>query len=230
MFQFFTFAKKKKIETRLHCSFIHHPSSNDSPSNTSIMASHLTQISSIFLPRVSAYHDQAYIEHVFRTVFETEESPIHHIDLILKEDLKRPDCFYHIAFVFFKPLPTTELIARFAADIESGKRVKVVHSDPWFWNMSKNTRPKQVRKPPRILSEADEGEIKEAQKALRNRRATDKPESPCGGIPLDWQYFYDHEDEMQNMPATDNPGSWWLGERARCLLSPDSASDLTTAV
>lgn len=160
------------------------------------MASHLTQISSVFLPCVSAYHDQAYIESVFWTVFETEESPIRHIDLILKEDLNKPNCFYHIAFVFFKPLPTTDLIARFAADIESGKRVKVVHSEPWYWNTRKNTRPKQVRKPPRILSEADEGEIKEAQKALRNRRATDKHESPCGGIPPDWQDFYDHEDEM----------------------------------
>ena len=206
------------------------------------MASNLTQISSVFLPRVSAYHDQAYIESVFWTVFETEESPIHHIDLILKEDLKRTDCFYQIASVFFKPLPTTDLIARFAADIESGKRVKVVHSEPWYWITSKNTRPKQVRKPARILGEADEGEIKEAQKALLSMRATDKPDSPCGGIPLDWQYFYDHEDEMQDMPATDNPGSWWLGEHARCLLSPDSASggipldrqefydDLTTAV
>ena len=136
-----------------------------------------TQISSVFLPRVSAYHDQAYIESVFWTVFETEESPIHHIDLILKEDLKKPDCFYHIAFVFFKPLPTTPLIANFAADIESGKRVKMIHSDPWFWNMSKNTRPKQVRKPARILSEADEEEIKEAQKALLNVnvRPTDEP-------------------------------------------------------
>ncbi len=229
------------------------------------MASNLTQISSVFLPRVSAYHDQAYIEHVFRAVFETEESPIHHIDLILKEDLKRTDCFYQIASVFFKPLPTTDLIARFAADIESGKRVKVVHSEPWYWITSKNTRPKQVRKPVRILSEADEEEIKEAQKALLSMRPTDKPvadkpgscwmgeqaqvcgritppDSPCGGIPLDWQDFYDHEDEMQDMPATDNPGSWWLGEHARCLLSPDSASggipldrqefydDLTTAV
>ena len=206
------------------------------------MASNTTQLPSVFLPRVSAYHDRAYIEHVFRAVFETKESPIHHIVLILKEDLKRTDCFYQIASVFFKPLPTTDLIARFAADIESGKRVKVVHSEPWYWITSKNTHPKQVRKPARILSEADEGEIKEAQKALLSMRPTDKPDSPCGGIPLDWQDFYDHEDEMQNMPATDNPGSWWLGENARCLLSPDSASggipldrqefydDLTTAV
>ena len=141
------------------------------------MASNTTQISSVFLPRVSAYHDQAYIESVFWTVLETEESPIHHIDLILKEDLKKPNCFYHIAFVFFKPLPTTDLIAHFAADIESGKRVKMIHSDPWFWNMGKNTRPKQVRKPARILSEADEAEIKEAQKALLNVnvRPTDEP-------------------------------------------------------
>jgi len=147
------------------------------PSNTSIMDSNTTQLPSVFLPRVSAYHDQAYIESVFWTVFETKESPIHHIDLILKEDLKKPNCFYHIAFVFFKPLPTTDLIAHFAADIESGKRVKMIHSDPWFWNMSKNTRPKQVRKPARILSEADEAEIKEAQKALLNVnvRPTDEP-------------------------------------------------------
>ena len=139
------------------------------------MTSNMTQISSVFLPRVSAYHDKAYIESVFWTVFQTEESPIHHIDLILKEDLKKPDCFYHIAFVFFKPLPTTDIIAQFAAEIESGKRVKMVHSDPWYWNMNKNTRPKQVRKPARILSEADEAEIKEAQKALLNARPTDEP-------------------------------------------------------
>jgi hypothetical protein len=141
----------------------------------SIMTSNMTQISSVFLPRVSAYHDKAYIESVFWTVFQTEESPIHHIDLIMKEDTKKPNCFYHIAFVFFKPLPTTDIIAQFAAEIESGKRVKMVHSDPWYWNMNKNTRPKQIRKPARILSEADEAEIKEAQKALLNARPTDEP-------------------------------------------------------
>ena len=139
------------------------------------MTSNMTQISSVFLPRVSAYHDKAYIESVFWTVFQTEESPIHHIDLIMKEDTKKPNCFYHIAFVFFKPLPTTDLIAQFAAEIESGKRVKMVHSDPWYWNMNKNTRPKQVRKPARILSEADEAEIKEAQKALLNARPSEQP-------------------------------------------------------
>ena len=176
VFQFFTFAKNEKKLKRgstLLLFIINRPTIP--PSNTSIMASNTTQISSVFLPCVSAYHDQAYIESVFWTVFETEDSPIHHIDLILREDHKRTDCFYHIAFVFFKPLPTTDLIAHFAADIESGKRVKMIHSDPWFWNMSKNTRPKQVRKPARILSEADEAEIKEAQKALLNVRPTDEP-------------------------------------------------------
>ena len=134
------------------------------------MSSHMTQISSVFLPRVSVYHDEHYVEQVFWHVFQTEESPIHHIDLIMKEDVKKPNCFYHIAFVFFKPLPTTELIASFAADIESGKRVKMVHSDPWYWNMSKNTRPKQERKPARILTEADEAEVKAAQKVLLSTR------------------------------------------------------------
>ncbi len=139
------------------------------------MTSNMTQISSVFLPRVSAYHDQNFIANVFWIVFQTEESPIHHIDLIIKEDTKKPNCFYQIAFVFFKPLPTTDIIAQFAAEIESGKRVKMVHSDPWYWNMNKNTRPKQVRKPARILSEADEAEIKEAQKALLSVRPSEQP-------------------------------------------------------
>jgi len=167
LFQFFIFAKSKKLKRGPSVLSI---LINRSTISSSIMSSHMTQISSVFLPRVSAYHDEHYVEQVFWHVFQTEESPVHHVDMILKEDAKKPNCFYHIAFVFFHPIPTTELIASFAADIESGKRVKMVHSEPWYWNMSKNTCPKQERKPARILTEADEAEVKAAQKVLLSTR------------------------------------------------------------
>lgn len=137
---------------------------------TLIMNYKTIQIPSVFLPRVSAYHDEAFIEQVFWFVFQTQESPIDHIDLIMKQDQTKKDCYYHIAFVFFKALPETELLVRFTNDIESGKRVKMVHSDPWYWNMSKNIGSKKSHKQARILSEADEQEIKQAQKILMESR------------------------------------------------------------
>ena len=127
-------------------------------------------IPSVFLPRVSAYHDESYIENIFWTVFETEESPIDHIDLVMKEDTNNPNVLYYIAFVFFRPMPTNGIMSQFATEIHEGKQVTIMHSNPWYWKVSKNISKKKTRTQARILSEADEAEVKKAQKALLESR------------------------------------------------------------
>lgn len=132
-------------------------------------------IPSVFLPRVSAYHDESYIENIFWTVFQTEESPIDHIDLVMKEDAKKPNVLYYIAFVFFRPMPTNGIMSQFATEIHEGKQVTILHSNPWYWKVSKNISKKKTRTQARILSEADEAEVKAAQKLLFK-----STESPLG--------------------------------------------------
>ena len=139
------------------------------------------QIPSIFLPRVSHYHDEAYIENVFWSFFGTTESPIDHIDMVMKED-NRNGQLYYIAFVFFVPLDESvwngtnvpEWVNTFSQDIENGSRIKIIHSHPWFWNVSKNTGKKQSFSRPRIMSEKDEASIKAAQQEIISKRTTPK--------------------------------------------------------
>ena len=88
-----------------------------------------------------------------------------------------------IAFVFFNPLERHEIpewVCNFAADIESGKRLKLIHSHPWYWNMSKNTgtRRSPVLDRPRVLSEADAADIKAAQKEILAKRAEQREVAP----------------------------------------------------
>lgn len=135
-------------------------------------------IPSVFLPRVSAYHDESYIENIFWSVFQTEESPIHHIDLVMKEDIKNPNVLYYIAFVFFRPMPTNGIMSQFATEIHEGKQVTIMHSNPWYWKVSKNNSKRKTRTQARILSEADEAEVKAAQKALLNARASNAATEP----------------------------------------------------
>ena len=130
------------------------------------------QIPSVFLPRVSHYHDEDFIAMTFWNFLGTRESPIHHIDMVMKEDPNNGQLYY-LAFVFFRDLERDEgqdWILEFAKDIQDGKRVKLVHSHPWFWNMSKNTGKKKTYTRPKILSEADEADIMKAQKELIAKR------------------------------------------------------------
>ena len=99
----------------------------------------------------------------------------------MKEDNKNGQLYY-IAFVFFRALERSECeewVQNFAQDIESGQRIKIIHSHPWFWNISKNTGKKNNFSRPRILSEKDEAEIREAQKAILEQRNAAKKETEC---------------------------------------------------
>lgn len=143
--------------------------------HTQILYNHIMepiQIPSVFLPRVSNYHDQEYIENVFWGFLGTQESPISNIDMVMKED-SRNGQLYYIAFVFFHPIDRSECqdwMFKFLDDIKDGKRVKLVHSHPWFWNISKNTGTKKTYSRPKILSEEDEADILKAQREIIESR------------------------------------------------------------
>ena len=125
---------------------------------------------SVFIPRVSGQNDEAYIENIFWAYFGGEESPISRIDLIMKED-NRTGHMYQIAFVHFMAMtnPSAEVM-ELAAKLDSAESVKFVHSYPWYWILRKNTsKPKETR--PRVLSEADEAEIKKAQQVLMSKKS-----------------------------------------------------------
>ena len=128
------------------------------------------QFPSVFIPRVSGNHNGEYIENVFWAYFGGEECPVARVDLIMKEDA-RTGHIYQIGFVHFKPMLGTpsEEIATLEAKLESGESIKFMHAHPWYWVLRKNTsKPKSNR--PRVLSEADEAEVKAAQKALLKRK------------------------------------------------------------
>ena len=76
--------------------------------------------------------------------------------------------------MFFRPLERHECedwVVSFANDIDNGKQIKIVHSHPWYWNVSKNIGKKRENTCPRILTEKDEASIKEAQKSILASRA-----------------------------------------------------------
>ena len=151
------------------------------PSNQHLTNMSIIQIPSIFLPRVSHYNDEAYIENVFRAFLGTTNSPIDHIDMVMKEDTRNGQLYY-IAFVFFVPLGESQWdtnsvpdwLNSFAQDIENGSRINIIHSHPWFCNVSKNTGKKQTFSRPRIMSEQDEESIKAAQREIIANRTTSK--------------------------------------------------------
>ena len=146
------------------------------------MALEPVQIPSIFLPRVSFHHDENFVGNKFWEFLGCQRCPIHHIDMVEKTDNRTGKPFL-IAFIFFNPLERHEIpdwVCNFAADIEAGKRLKLIHTHPRYWNMSKNTgtRRSPVLDRPRVLSEADEADIKAAQKEILAKRAEQREVAP----------------------------------------------------
>jgi hypothetical protein len=139
----------------------------------------MSPIPSVFLPRVSGYHDESYIEQVFWAYFGTPETPIARIDMIPKEDAKTGQ-MYAIAFVHFQPeMVETDEVSSFRAAMEKDDSVKLVHSYPWYWIIRKNTSsPSSRASRPRVLSEKDEADIKKAQQEYVDARKSSASEMP----------------------------------------------------
>ena len=81
------------------------------------------QIPSLFIPRVSAYLDDNYVENIFWQFLGTSESPIHHIDMVEKMD-SRNEQVYYICFVFFVlwSAMNAKIGLCFANDIDNGNK------------------------------------------------------------------------------------------------------------
>ena len=136
-------------------------------------------IPSLFLPRVSSYHDDGYIADVFWHFLGTQNPPVDHVDMVAKQDTKTGQDYF-IAFVFFRELEDDECepwVREFAQDLEKGNKLKIVHAHPWYWQVSKNTGKKRMNSRPRILNEKDEIDIKKAQQAIMAARREQKKSS-----------------------------------------------------
>ena len=121
---------------------------------------------SIFIPRVTCQTNDKYIKEVFNYFLGSE--CVKEVDLIIKED-GRTGKMYQIAFVHFTKVSESKETKELKDKLEKGESVMLTYNYPWYWVLRKNTSAERREKGrPRLLSEKDMKEIKEAQESLRS--------------------------------------------------------------
>jgi hypothetical protein len=117
---------------------------------------------SLCIPRVFANITDKRVAFVIREVGLGE---IDHIDMVPKtaEDGTK----FQRVFIHFKKWNSSEAAQRARERVLSGKEIKIVYDDPWFWKLSVN---RAVQRPPR-----EEGVKQRPQQRPRPRLVDDEP-------------------------------------------------------
>ena len=149
------------------------------------MASYMT-IPSVCLPRIWIHFDQAYVENVFCELLGTDSegnSCVSKIDLVERSDRNTGDAYWLCFVHFSEKMVETETLKAFCERADKGFNLEY---DPdrygkAYWKVRKNTKSKNpaARSGPRMMSERDEAELLQAQKAIKEEQAkcvTPKPE------------------------------------------------------
>lgn len=141
------------------------------------MASYMT-IPSVCLPRIWIHFDQAYVENVFCELLGTDadgNSCVTKIDLVERSDRNTRDAYWLCFVHFSEKMVETETLKAFCERADKGFNLEY---DPdrygkAYWKVRKNTKSKNsaARSGPRMMSERDEAELLQAQKAIKEEQA-----------------------------------------------------------
>ena len=87
--------------------------------------------------------------HVYKTINELNLGVIDHIDMVRRKNEKGED--FQRVFIHFSKWHSNSVADRARTLLLSGKEVKVIYDDPWFWKISANRSsertPQKVAKP-----------------------------------------------------------------------------------
>ena len=97
---------------------------------------------SICIPRVFAEITRRQVKETFAKVLNNEDC-IERIDMIRKN---RNNDSYQRVFIHFKYWPNGERSTMLKGRLLSGKDIKVVYNQPWFWKCSMSRVPKPERR------------------------------------------------------------------------------------
>lgn len=136
----------------------------------------MSSLPSLCIPRVFANITEARVAFVIRDVGLGE---IDHIDMVPK--VSEDGTKFQRVFIHFKKWSASETAQRARERVLSGKEIKIVYDDPWFWKLSANrsvarsessrpVKPQNSSRPrPRLV---DDDASSETDGALRSRKSS----------------------------------------------------------
>ena len=134
---------------------------------------------SLCIPRVFANITEKRVAFVVREVGLGE---IDHIDMVPKtaEDGTK----FQRVFIHFKKWNSSETAQRAKERVLSGKEIKIVYDDPWFWKLSLNRAVQRVPQQPRVQQRprprlVDDEPLDQALRAEKQKRQQ-KPQRTAG--------------------------------------------------
>jgi hypothetical protein len=80
--------------------------------------------------------------HVYKTINDLNLGVIDHIDMVRRKNEKGED--FQRVFIHFSKWHSNSVADRARTLLLSGKEVKVIYEDPWFWKISANRSPERA--------------------------------------------------------------------------------------
>jgi hypothetical protein len=80
--------------------------------------------------------------HVYKTINELNMGVIDHIDMVRRKNEKGED--FQRVFIHFSKWHSNSVADRARTLLLSGKEIKVIYDDPWFWKISANRSSERV--------------------------------------------------------------------------------------
>jgi hypothetical protein len=84
--------------------------------------------------------------HVYKTINDLNLGVIDHIDMVRRKNEKGED--FQRVFIHFSKWHSNSVADRARTLLLSGKEVKVIYDDPWFWKISANRSPERGSQKP----------------------------------------------------------------------------------
>ena len=80
--------------------------------------------------------------HVYKTINDLNLGIIDHIDMVRRKNEKGED--FQRVFIHFSKWHSNSVADRARTLLLSGKEVKIIYDDPWFWKISANRSPERA--------------------------------------------------------------------------------------
>jgi hypothetical protein len=84
--------------------------------------------------------------HVYKTINDLNLGVIDHIDMVRRKNEKGED--FQRVFIHFSKWHSNSVADRARILLLSGKEIKIIYEDPWFWKISANRSPERASQKP----------------------------------------------------------------------------------
>jgi hypothetical protein len=84
--------------------------------------------------------------HVYKTINDLNLGVIDHIDMVRRKNEKGEE--FQRVFIHFSKWHSNSVADRARTLLLSGKEIKVIYEDPWFWKISANRSPERASQKP----------------------------------------------------------------------------------